>query len=110
MMYAHASEGSKGLRSLTCRDALAIASIAGDMGPEHEVQSRASMTEQEARAWLQVVLEEFGKWIKPGTSATLAERDEFYQAVYQEIQAVCPDSLLLVLLCESLALARWIDE
>ena len=79
------------------------------MDPEHEVQSRAPMTEQEAGAWLQVVLEEFGKWIKPGTSATLAERDEFYQAVYQEIQAVCPDPLLLVLLCKSLALARWTD-
>ncbi|CAL5227333.1 g10275 [Coccomyxa viridis] len=33
-----------------------------------------------------VLLEEFGKWIKGGTSANLAERDEFYQAVYQEVQ------------------------
>jgi hypothetical protein len=77
------------------------------MDPEHEVQTRTSMTEQEAGAWLQVVLEEFGKWIKPGTSATLAERDEFYQAVYQEIQAVCPDSLVLVQI--TVALARWVD-
>lgn len=37
---------------------------------------------------MQVVLEEFGKWIKAGTSATLAERDTFYQAVYQEVQNV----------------------
>ena len=37
---------------------------------------------------LQVLLEEFGKWIKGGTSANLAERDEFYQAVYQEVQNV----------------------
>ncbi len=35
-----------------------------------------------------MLLEEFGKWIKAGTSANLAERDSFYQAVYQEVQNV----------------------
>ncbi len=34
---------------------------------------------------MQALLEEFGKWIKPGTSADQAERDSFYQAAYQEV-------------------------
>ena len=38
--------------------------------------------------FLQVLLEEFGKWIKTGTSATLAERDRFYQAIYQQVYNV----------------------
>ena len=42
---------------------------------------------------MQVVLEEFGKWIKSGTSANLAERDEFYTAIYQEVSHVCPTVL-----------------
>lgn len=42
---------------------------------------------------LQALLEEFGKWIKPGTGANLAERDTFYQAAYQEVLNVS------VLLC-----------
>lgn len=43
---------------------------------------------------MQVVLEEFGKWIKTGTSANLAERDEFYTAIYQEVSNVCMTALL----------------
>ena len=42
---------------------------------------------------LQALLEEFGKWIKPGTQANLAERNTFYQAAYQEVLNVS------VLLC-----------
>ena len=38
---------------------------------------------------VQVVLEEFGKWIKAGTGANLAERDDFYTAIYQEVSNVC---------------------
>ena len=34
------------------------------------------------------MLEEFGKWIKTGTSADLAERNEFYSAIYQQVQNV----------------------
>lgn len=37
---------------------------------------------------MQALLEEFGKWIKAGTSATQSERDAFYQAVYQEVYNV----------------------
>ena len=42
-----------------------------------------------------MLLEEFGKWIKAGTSANLAERDSFYQAVYQEVQNVRTTMLML---------------
>lgn len=34
---------------------------------------------------LQAMLEEFGKWIKPGTRADQAERDQFYSAIYQQV-------------------------
>lgn len=45
---------------------------------------------QSIQSW-QVLLEEFGKWIKGGTSATLAQRDQFYQAIYQQVYSVrCP--------------------
>ena len=36
----------------------------------------------------QAMLEEFGKWIKPGTSADQAQRDEFYSAIYQQVLSV----------------------
>ena len=41
----------------------------------------------------QALLEEFGKWIKNGTSANLAERNEFYQAIYQQVYQVRSISL-----------------
>ena len=44
---------------------------------------------------LQALLEEFGKWIKPGTTATQAERDSFYQAAYQEVLNVSPLSAFI---------------
>ena len=34
---------------------------------------------------LQVLLEEFGKWIKPGTAADAAQRNQFYSAIYQQV-------------------------
>lgn len=37
----------------------------------------------------QLILEEFGKWVKPDSAATEAERDGFYTLVYQALQQVC---------------------
>ena len=58
---------------------------------------------------LQALLEEFGKWIKPGTSADQAERDQFYRAIYQQVLSVSILSLLcpwtwLLLTCHILTL------
>ena len=42
-------------------------------------------------AWwllLQAVLEEVGKWIKSGTSADLDERNDFYAAIYKQVESV----------------------
>ena len=41
----------------------------------------------------QLILEEFGKWVKPDSAATQAERDAFYTLVYQAVQTVCLCSL-----------------
>ena len=56
---------------------------------------------------VQVVLEEFGKWIKAGTGATLAERDEFYTAIYQEVSNVRMPALSHALLLAVLTCIRW---
>lgn len=37
----------------------------------------------------QLILEEFGKWVKPDSAATQAKRDGFYMLVYQALQKVC---------------------
>ena len=44
-------------------------------------------------AHVQLILEEFGKWVKPDSAATQAERDAFYTLVYQAVQMVCLYSL-----------------
>ncbi len=39
--------------------------------------------------WLvQLLLEEFGKWVKNGTAADEAQRDAFYTLVYDALQMV----------------------
>lgn len=47
---------------------------------------------------MQAVLEEFGKWIKPGTTDSLANRNAFYAAVFQQVQNVCSSSGASVIL------------
>ena len=37
---------------------------------------------------LQALLEEFGKWVKNTTSATLAQRNQFYKLAYNAVEAV----------------------
>lgn len=37
---------------------------------------------------VQLLLEEFGKWVKKGTAATEAERDNFYSLVYNAVRTV----------------------
>lgn len=49
---------------------------------------RRGLQERSCYVGVQAVLEEFGKWIKAGTSATQAERDQFYQAAYQAVFTV----------------------
>ena len=46
---------------------------------------------------MQLILEEFGKWVKNGTAATEAQRDAFYTLVYDALQMVCT----LLALCYS---------
>lgn len=36
----------------------------------------------------QLLLEEFGKWVKLGTAATEAQRDAFYMLVCESVQMV----------------------
>jgi len=38
----------------------------------------------------QVVLEEFGKWVKNTTAATNAQRQQFYTLAYNMVQKVLP--------------------
>lgn len=37
---------------------------------------------------VQLMLEEFGKWVKNGTTADEAQRDAFYTLVYDALQMV----------------------
>ena len=37
---------------------------------------------------VQLMLEEFGKWVKEGTAATQVQRDAFYSLVYDALQTV----------------------
>ncbi len=37
---------------------------------------------------VQLLLEEFGKWVKNGTAADEAQRDAFYTLVYDALQMV----------------------
>ena len=37
---------------------------------------------------MQLILEEFGKWVKNDTAATQAQRDAFYSLVYDALQSV----------------------
>lgn len=53
-----------------------------------------------AIVFVQLILEEFGKWVKPDSAATLAERDAFYALVLQALQTVwaadaCPALTLM---------------
>ncbi len=38
---------------------------------------------------MQLLLEEFGKWVKNGTAANEVQRDAFYTLVYDALQMVC---------------------
>ena len=64
--------------------------------------SKFSATEKVFHA--QALLEEFGKWIKNGTSAKLAERNEFYQAIYQQVYQVHSSSGITILSASPLSI------
>ena len=58
---------------------------------------------------VQLMLEEFGKWVKNGTTADEAQRDAFYTLVYDALQMVSrwPDAGFMVICTFALKCQGW---
>ena len=51
-------------------------------------RSRFQLVRSYVNVAVQLMLEEFGKWVKEGTAATQEQRDAFYSLVYDALQTV----------------------
>ena len=63
-------------------------------------QSQFQLVRSYVHVAVQLMLEEFGKWVKEGPAAPQEQRDAFYSLVYDALQTVSSITALFMMPCK----------